>query len=340
MIKDKYFIKINPAFMFDEYEVFETNYTPWVYLSLKLKYKYYLEHAPYKTFTIDKTDMAGYYATSPQTIYTAVNDLKKAGLLEEKKRKYRLIDEQEYLTKFRKVDTVIEKKYPDFIRVYNNYYEDLLLDIKKEILPLDKDNTSIMKCMKIYFYLIARNNHSYSFHKVPIMKSDLTQTSIETETGIDHRVIKFLLSLLNDRGYIKMEDRTIYTLNKKLYEPSKRTFQKSVDEYSSEPTSSNIASISSADSIVTKVNDIKSVPKSFVGYCKTIDGKLIQIINYDKNMIHIRPANWCKADGIPPTIEEFRITMDLMRNGKKSRYYDPKSFWLYKQEVLSLKRAA
>lgn len=341
MKKDNYFIKIKPEFLFDEYNVFESNYTPWVYLAIKQKYNYYLEHAPNKTFTIDKKGLAGYYATSYQTINTAVNELKNAGLLEAIGREYRLIYEQEYLTKFRTIDAVIEKKYPEFIKVYNNDYEDLLLDIKKEILPIGSHERLIIKCLKVYYYLLAYDRHCIVLDKEPILESSLTQTSLETETGIEHRVIKFLLPVLRDIGYINLENRTIYTLNKKTYDPSKHTFQKSEDvceeEYSTEPTANLVYPYEISH---LKTKDGKKVPESFIGYFKTPNGKSIYVIYYSKGAGFITTANWSKGDGIPQTSEEFDIYKDLMMNGKSSQYYNPKNFGIYKYSPESFKKAA
>lgn len=49
---------------------------------------------------------------------------------------------------------------------------------------------------------------------------------------------------------------------------------------------------------------------------------------------------WCKGDGVPETSEEFDIRNDLLTYGKKSRYCDPESYWLYKSDVDATKKAA
>ncbi len=69
MNKENYHVQIKPEFLFDEYEIFDSNYSTWVFLSLKIKYNYFLQHAPNKTFKIEVDGMANYYATSPATIY-------------------------------------------------------------------------------------------------------------------------------------------------------------------------------------------------------------------------------------------------------------------------------
>lgn len=337
--KDNYFIKIKPEFLFDEYKVFKSNYTPWVYLAIKQKYNYYLDHAPHKTFTIDKNGLAGYLVTSFQTINTAVNELQKAGLLEMKKRKYRLIDEHEYLRKFRKVDTVIEKKYPEFIKVFSNAYEDLLLDIKKEILPIGSNKRLIVKCLKVYYYLLAYDRHCLLLDKEPILESSQTQTSLETETGIEHRIIKFLLSVLNDRGYIKLENATIYTLNKKTYEPSKHSIPK-LNNYFSEPIVADYSVGNKSTPIDSISISERTVPEQFIGYSKSKDGNSIYVIYYNKQLKCNSIRKWCKSDGIPQTSEEFDIFHDLMNNGKSSQYYKPENYWLYQSDAEGSKKAA
>jgi hypothetical protein len=321
-IKDTYYIKIKPEFLFDDYDVFKSGYTPWVYASIKLKYNYNLDKAPYKTFTVDVNTMADYYATTPVTIYEALKELETAGLLIKKKRKYQLVDESVYLTKFRKVDIEEATKYPDFIQLYRDDYEDLLLQIKREILPIGKYKRLIIKCLKVYYYLMVSNRHCL-LKKEPLLESSLTQTSLEKMLGIDHKVLKFLLGVLSDTGYIKVEPGKIFTLNKKIYDPEKHWFTKEV----SEPVETNTIIQPSPAS----QSEPKTVPDSFIGFSKYQDGKDICLIYYSKKHKSIMAGRWCEGDGIPRTPEEFDIFNNLMNYGKESRYYKPESYWDYKR---------
>jgi len=324
---DNYHVQIKPEFLFDKYKVFSNNYSPWVYLSIKHNYKYYLDKAPEKTFSIDVNTMADYYATTPATIYDAINQLVSAGLLEKHKRKYRLIDDSEYLRKFGKVEDDDWGKLPDFIKVYENAYDDLLFCIKREILPLGTNKRLIVKCLKVYYYLMAHNRHCLLKNE-PIVKSELSQTSIERKLGIYHKVVKFLLSALDNRGYIKLEAGKIFTLNKAIYDPDIHSFKKSevTPEYEYKV---ELEQASIEQKPVSSLNEAK-VPNSFIGYMKSDDGKRISVIYHDKKNKTIMLAGWCEGDGIPPTSKEIEISNDLITGGKASKYYDPENYWLYK----------
>jgi len=322
---NNYHVQIKPEFLFDKYKIFSNNYTNWVYVSIKHNYEYFLQHAPYKLFNIDVNSMAAYYATTPATIYDAIDELVSVGLLERNKRKFRLIDESEYVSKFGDAEDDDWKKLPDFIKIYQNAYDDLLLSIKKEILPMGSNRRLIVKCLKIYYYLMAFDRHCLLKNE-PIVKSELSQTSIEKKLGIDHKVVKFLLSVLNDRGYIKLEDGKIFTLNKDLYDPNKHTFKK--PEYDKDFEKESAPTIIKKDDSPAPVET--KVPDSFIGYFKSDDGKWISIIYYSKKYKSIMLGGWCNGDGIPPTFEEYNIGNELVQMGKRSQYYKPENFWMYK----------
>ena len=338
MNKENYHVQIKPEFLFDEYEIFDSNYSTWVFLSLKIKYNYFLQHAPNKTFKIEVDGMANYYATSPATIYESLKELQEAGLLEKRKSRYRLLDENEYMRKFRKVDITEGKKYPKFMKIYDKAVDDLIFGIKMEIDPTGSNKRLIVKCLKLYFYLMARDRHCLLDNE-SILKSCLTQTSLEKELGMDHRVIKLLLNVLKSRGYIKIEEGKIFTLNKETYDPGNYTFKKNEEE-SYEPEYDVPSVIEKpVQSTVAQV-EAKTVPNAFIGYRKSDDGKVVFIIFYSKRIKAITIRQWCKGDGVRPTFEEYNIGNELFEIGKRSKYYDPENYWLYPEDIESLKKAA
>ena len=330
---DNYHVPITPEFLFDKYKVFSNNYSPWVYVAVKHNYEYYLQHAPNKLFNIDANSMAAYYATTPATIYDAINELISAGLLERSKRKYRLFDDSEYVRKFGNTEDDSWKKFPKFIKVYQNAYDDLLLSIKKEILPMGTNRRLIVKCLRLYYYLMAFDRHCLLKNE-PILEAGLTQTSIERNLGIDHKVVKFLLSVLNDIGYIKLEDGKIFTLNKDLYDPNKYSLKKREGDTDFENNwikdfeRKTVPASSKKDDSPAPMEE--KVPDSFIGYFKSDDGKWISIIYYSKQYKSIMLGGWCYGDGIPRTVEEFNIGNELLQMGKRSQYYNPENYWKYK----------
>jgi predicted transcriptional regulator len=321
MKKDKYHVKIQPEFLFDEYKVFESSYTPWVYLYLKLKNNYFLYNAPQKMYGVDVLGIAVCLSTTQSTVYNALKELESTGLLETNKRKYRIFDESVYKKQFQKIDVDAEKKYPKFLQVYNNDFDELLMDIKKQVLPLGTNKRLIVKGLELYYYLIAGNRHCL-LTKKPLVESILTQTSLEKLLGREHRVIKYLLSVLEDTGWVLLKQGKIYTLKKGLYDPKDYTF--------AETAADTKPAVSKAETVTVNPAETNDVPKSFIGYAKSRDGQSISVIYYSKKLKSITLSGWCKGDGVPMTSEEFEMNNDLLQSGKNSKYYDPQNYWLYK----------
>ena len=331
---DNYHIPIKPEFLFDKYKKFANNYTPWVYVSIKHNYGYYLQHAPKKLFNIDVNSMAANYATTPATIYGAINELVSAGLLERNKRKYRLFDDSVYGGIFDNAEDDEDwNRFPKFIMIRENAYNDLLFSIKREILPMGTNKRLIVKCLKLYFYLMAYDRHCLLKNE-PVLKSRLSQTSIERKLGIDHKVVKFLLSVLNDRGYVKLEDGKIFTLNKDIYDPDKYSHKKPENEIAGENESKKVYESNTRPTPSDKTDSpspaVEKVPEGFIGYFKSDDGKWISIIHYSKKNKSIMLSGWCHGDGVPPTFEEYNISNELLLMGKRSQYYNPEDYWKYK----------
>lgn len=324
MNREKYYMEVIPEFLLDEYEIFSSDYTIWVYIELKFKYQFYLQKSPYKTFKIDVKPLAAKYVTTPASIYNSINELVKAGLLVKNKRSFRILDESEYLKRFKKINTGSNKKYPKYIILNNKSYNDLLSDIKNEVLPMENHMKFIVKCLKLYYYQMVFDRHCVVFINEPILESTLTQTSIERKLGIDHRNVKKLLTVLNDSGYIKLEDGKVFTLNKETYNPAKYSFVKSA----AKPEEARVT-----DKIIespTPNIQLVKVPESFIGYMKSEDGKIISIIYYSKKIRSVVLLSWCKGDGIPRTDEEYEMGNDFINIGKQSKYYNPDEYWKHK----------
>jgi len=323
MNNEKYYMEIIPEFLIDEYEIFKSEYTIWVYLELKFKYQYYLQYSPYKTFKIDVKLLASKYVTTTATIYNAINELLVAGLLVKNKRSFRIIDESEYLKRFKKINPESNKKYPQYVILNNKAYNDLLSAIKDEILPMKNHMKFIVKCLKLYYYQMIYDRHCVVFKDEPILESSLSQTFIEKKLGVDHRNVKKLLKVLNDSGYIKLEDGKIFTLNKETYDPSKYSFVKSVAKQEEAClTYKNVE-------VPIQNTEPKRVPSNFIGYMKSEDGDFILVIYYSEKIHSVVLKGWCKGDGVPRTPDEYEIGSDLISSGRQSKYHNPAEYWKY-----------
>lgn len=316
-------MEVIPEFLIDEYEKFKCDYTIWVYIELKFKYQYYLQKSPYKTFKIDVKSLAAKYVTTTATIYNAIKELTEAGLLVENKRNFRIVDESEYSKRFKNINPENNKKYPKYVILNNKAYNDLLSDIKDEVLPMESHKKFIVKCLKLYYYQMIYDRHCVVFKEEPVLESSLTQTSIEKKIGIDHRNVKKLLTVLNDSGYIKLEDGKIFTLNKETYDPAKYSFLKSVAKQEETRVKHKNAKVPIPNT------EPKKVPGSFIGYMKSEDGGRISVIYYSEKLHSVVIKGWCKGDGIPRTPDEYEIGSDLISSGRQSKYHNPAEYWKY-----------
>lgn len=331
--KNDYHIHIHPDFLFDEYKAFKSIYTPWVYLALKLKYNFYIQKQPYKTFSIDIKALSAHFATTNATIYETIKELRSSGLLIKDKNKYRIINESSYIELYsNKESNTANTKAGKFIMINHNDFEQLLRDIKLYIDPLGKYKRLIVKCLKLYYYLMNHDAHFINYKKYPIVESTLNQTMLEKKLGIEHRVIKELLKVLEDRKYIKLDSRKIYTLNPKTYDYDKYP----VVESTTEPAVRK-KELPKKETNGTEEN---KVPDVFIGYKKSDDGKIIFIIYYSIKMKCIAMTAWCQGDGVPPTMEEYDTGNELYTYGKKSKHYNPENYWLYKKDIESIKKVA
>lgn len=326
----EYHIHISPEFLFDEYEIFRYGYTPWVYLEIKLKYNFYLKNAPNKAFEVNAESLANTFATTKQTIYNSINELVETGFLIKQRRKYILVNEPACINKYKKVDAD-KCTSLSFIKMYKWLFSDVISDIKREILPMENYHRLIIKCLRLYYYLLVHDGHCVVFDDEPSVESTLTQTSLSKQLGSDHRVIKFLLNLLSTLGYIKIEDGIIYTLNKRTYDPAVFSYVKKESE-----TVLVEKSEKSEKTVSDKpVDENKLVPERFIGYCKTWDGGYISMIYYTPNKKNICTTTWCKGDGVPPTQAESNIAENLKIHGRYSEYFNPESYWNHEREALN-----
>ena len=109
--KDKYHIQIKTDFLLNSYDQFKSEYTPWVYVFLKIKCNYYMKYTPNSFDEImARKSIAEFFDVNESTIHHAFKELMSKGLLEQKEKKYRLIKENSLMNMYRNQNNITKTK--------------------------------------------------------------------------------------------------------------------------------------------------------------------------------------------------------------------------------------
>lgn len=309
---DDYHTRIKPEFLFDVNEVFKSNYTPWVYVHIKILKNPFFKKPRDFTFSLNVREIADLFNTNPDTIYTCIKDLEQARMIERQGTKYRLLPDTNYCTPI--------EGFRPYIEIYRHTFLTQLNEFKNSI-PENKDNRGLLaKVIKTYYYLTDCNGHCLL--DKPVVESFKTQTSLSRELRIDSRTTKRVLDVLESTGYIKYNDKNrILTIDKDLYE-DKRAEICFTQPLQNEPAQTELK---------------PKVPERFIGFFKSEDGSHINMLYYSEQNRDIMLGKYCDGDGIPATREEYEKSRDLLSYGKDSVYYDKNSYWKYQKERKAFK---
>jgi len=316
---DDYHTRIKPEFLFDVNSVFKSNYTPWVYVHIKiLKNPFYKKPSDF-TFNLNVNEIAELFNTNPDTVYTCLNDLEQVRMIEKQGPKYKLFPDSNYCTPI--------EGYRPYIEIYRSTLQTQLSEFKFKV-PEDKENRGLLaKVIKVYYYLINSNGHCLL--DKPVVESFKTQSSLSRELGMDSRTTKRVLAILESTGYIKYSDKNrILTIDKDLYEETQEISQ--IKDYYAE--SYQPIQVQPAKVIPAQTTSKSKVPEDFIGFFKSKDGLQVYVIFYDKQSRDIMWEFYCDGDGIPPAQDEISKENDLIANGKDSVYYNRNSYWDYQKE--------
>lgn len=319
--KDKYFVKIKHEFLFDIYNKFKSEYTPWVYLFLKFKHNYYLQNNLKVWDKIYSSEIIHYFGVNKTTIYKCLKELELNGLLEKKGNKIRLIDENIYLVTNAMNETQLTDKYNrpikniKFLAIGNNDFNKLVIDIKNQIFEFRGKHHTLVRTLKVFYYLVSKNRQALWNNKKHLTESKENQSSLSKDLKHDHRYIKMILTILKDAGYLILDDEVkIATIDKKIYNP----------DYVNKKILENQNLNNGIEEI--KYVEYDTVRSNFLGYTKSDDGKQIYLLYIDNNN-HVVKKDWCKGKGIKITNDERKEFYFLNKDKQNSEYYNPENFW-------------
>ncbi len=195
----------------------------------------------------------------------------------------------------------------------------------------------LIKCLRIFFYLYVKNRHCFN-KDTGVVDTAESNNSLSKYLKHDQKTVKVALEMLNRAGHIKLDTEVkISTINKNTFDV----------EWDKKKENNNIAELYDNTSEERfpkddKVNGepIRKVPVDFIGYGKystpPYNTFVIKTFGFANDIVQ---QYWCEGDGIPPTEQEKQIQDSLIQLGKRSRFYKPENYWLYKPNGSNAKAA-
>lgn len=202
---EKCHVRMKPDFLFDLKKRFKSQYTSWIYICFKLADVRKVGYEPNKFFKVDRDIICKLLHTNSSTITREVQKLISYGLIEQKGREYRILNND--------MNSIFEDSdgFPKHIRIYNNFLIDFFERLNHEYPDIENKDRSVIKTAEVFFYLIAKNRHCLI--KTPILESDETSKTISAFLNHDEDCVKEYLEALESIGQIEIdEDGKIKTL--------------------------------------------------------------------------------------------------------------------------------
>lgn len=226
---EDYFIKITPEFLFDIYDVFKSEYAPWVYLMMKFQHNWAIENKPEQQFRIPIRPISRNFGVNPSTISRAVKELTEKGFFKKVKQYYKIVDEAFYKVEFKPEDLDKYKyklKFPNFIKMYYSRFEDMYSTFYENIPEKYKSGKFLLKLLETNYFLQCTNKHCLNDKKEKVASGECVN-SICKALNYDNRTAKDVLDILEYTNYIKLGGgkTKITTLN--IYTELEPTSEKS-----------------------------------------------------------------------------------------------------------------
>jgi len=238
---NNYHVQIKPEILFDVYNKFKSDYTPWVYAYLKLDYNNYIFRAPNRFYKIERKPICEFFGVNPATVSRAFAELISTGLMGKKGNEYRVLND---LTN---PDFPHREGYREFIQINNNFCWDLVMRLKDRSSDTGEKDRSVIKALEVFYYLINKNGHALA--GVSVLNSDETPKSISKNLHHDANYVKDYLGLLESAGQIEMNTGNISTVygcgrckpfKKNNVEAGLMRFEKRmIEDFESEPAADN-----------------------------------------------------------------------------------------------------
>lgn len=323
-----YFVKIYNKLLFDGEIVFRSRYTVWVYMILKLKYNYYIQHNPNAHYKIDTKGISEILHINRATVYDCIKELEKFILLDKPEAGlYKIGSENELVNAINKHMEEMDIRDEQFTKVYNN-----------QLIELFSAGLKIRE-VEIYYYLLS--NRDFTQNGNQFVKTYATQTSISRNLRMDHRNVKDALQKLIDTGYVLIENNMLFVnlpdyLDKaEVSDKTPTSVQDNVESDTSVQKASTQKSYETSEQTINYTSTLRKEPVyryteqngvtkrdgELLGWYKSRDGMTeSEIVKHPKYGIVLRGIR--KANGIPPTEQEITKQDYIRTYGKEPEIDD------------------
>lgn len=291
--KNTYFVKIDSDFLFDINKMFKSRYTPWIYLFLKLEYNYYIQKVPNKTISLKSEVIAKFFQIDRATVHRAINELIDNRFVTRKERDSYVVHSERGNYK--------ENSNSNYLEIYKN----LLIDIFQNGANIDD--------AKVYYYMIFKNKH-YAFD-YKYLESDLSQTKISRNLGLDSRKTKTILSKLLEIGLVSIDQKTKKYMT--TYPRGDGISLITKEKFSNKPIENEQKDENQSGSYDKLIDDyLKSFKNEEIpihGWFKTSSGNSeIPVIKIPDFGYAVDERRAKESDGISPSAEQMEIQIKLV----------------------------
>lgn len=195
-MKTKFFVQISADLLLDVYGHFFP-LTPWVYLYLRFKQNYYPNKIFDNGLNVKGSWLAKELGTSQPTVWRSIKELTEKeliGIFEAKK--ILTLPEKKYLEESRKSSIRRFDTKNAFFQISKSFYEYFMQKLDD------------YKDLKIYYYLMMKNNH-FLYPKEDSRKvdtGDVTFTYMWKELGIHRTTLQKIIERLKIAGVLGMDE--------------------------------------------------------------------------------------------------------------------------------------
>ena len=292
MKSENYFVSISTELLFST--KFKSHLAIWVYVYLKLKHNYHLQHKPNYCFKIDSKEIIRFFQITKPTFHRIIKELQGSKLLERTHRNsYNLKNDMDGQSKY--------------VNIYYNFFQNLFEQIQNY--HWGYNNRASGKLPLVYYFLIYNNKHF--MNSDDLLESSTPRTTVGKKLGIDTRTLSKIYSIMWGLDLITVEGEKIYT---KYGHGVNRRKTKDSDAMKLR-RETNIFENESLHDIEAEDNTDRS-KETEIGWIKSYDGKkylrLVSVSGYD-GVVY---SGSKPADGIPPTEEETQQANKLKKYRK------------------------
>jgi hypothetical protein len=287
-----YHVKIYSKFLFELKEFFQSEYSRWIYIYLKLRNNAKIQFGKEEYYPINVSEIAGFFKIDRATVFECLKDIGKFRLLSKRGRNlYRLESEDLLMESYYKANTIEGNVTEEnFIPVHNNFFMDMF------------NSGCGTKEAEVYYYLIDRNRH-YAISE-PFVEVNVKNNRICADLRMDHRTLKKITNKLLTVGLL-IEDQSRGLLTKSPKPVNKPNIIQPLMEIE--------WNIDKAKPPITETNEAE-LNKNFLGWYKSLDGlRETEMLKHPQFRVLLGRSR--EADGIPPTTEQVERQKRIRETG-------------------------